>query len=93
MGKNNVRLSGRHGVNPTVVICFWCGQDNGEIALLGKLPGDVEAPRRMMLNYNPCNSCKELMSKGITMMEASDTPGNDVQPDFQGYYPTGRWLL
>ena len=39
---NSIKISQKHGVNPTIPICFWCGKEKNEIALLGKLPGDAE---------------------------------------------------
>ena len=55
-----IRLSDKHGVNPTMGVCMWCGEPTGEIALLGKLKGDVEAPRYSTLSYEPCDKCKEI---------------------------------
>ena len=37
----SIRLSPAHGVNPTIPICFWCGNEKNEIALMGKLPSAV----------------------------------------------------
>ena len=36
---------------------FWCGKERGELALLGKLPGDAEAPKNVVLDYEPCDCC------------------------------------
>jgi hypothetical protein len=92
--KMGVILSEKHGVNPTIPICFWCGKSKNEIALLGKMKGDVEAPRNMVLNYEPCDECKANMSTGVTFMEASQTPCTNGQPEMQrGLYPTGRWFV
>ena len=41
-----IRLSEKHGVNPSIGVCFYCNQDNGEVVLPGRLPDDREAPRR-----------------------------------------------
>lgn len=35
----NIRLSEKHGVNPSITICPICGKET-DIALLGKLKGD-----------------------------------------------------
>ena len=53
-----IRLSDRHGVNPTLCMCFWCGEDTGDLALLGRMKGDVEAPQKAIVNYDPCPDCK-----------------------------------
>ena len=35
--ENDILLSPKYGVNPTMPVCFWCGEDRGEIALLGRI--------------------------------------------------------
>lgn len=50
----SIRLSEKHGVNPSITICPICGKETG-IALLGKLKGDKEAPMRML--SDPCDDC------------------------------------
>lgn len=77
-----IRVSEKHGVNPTVVLCFWCGQERGDIALLGRLPNDAEAPRRAVIDHEPCDACKERMDKGITIFECEE----DGEP-------TGSWVV
>ena len=57
MAKNSIRLSEKHGVTPTIPVCFGCGKQKNEIALLGRLPNDAEAPMNMVLNYDPCEEC------------------------------------
>lgn len=41
----NIILSEKHEVNPSITVCPICGKEIG-IALLGKLKGDEEAPRK-----------------------------------------------
>ena len=77
-----MRISEKYGVNPMIVQCFFCGEDNGEIALLGYLPGDKEAPKYGYLDFEPCTKCKAQMELGITLMESVD-----------GKTPTGSWLV
>jgi len=84
MGKNDIVLSPKHGVNPSLGVCFWCGEENGTVILPGKLKGDVEAPRYMCIDYEPCDKCKEQRARGITMIE--------VKPQ-QDTTPTGRWVV
>lgn len=79
-----MRLSAKHGVNPSMGVCFWCGEDDGTIALPGRLPGDAEAPRRAVWSMEPCAKCKANMALGITLMEAN----GDTKPE-----PTGRWVV
>ena len=95
---SKIRLSEKHGVNPTLKVCFFCGEDTGEIALLGKLPNDEEAPRRLVLDYCPCDKCKEQMDTGVTLIEV-DYDTSDKRPPIskdsygQEVYPTGRWCV
>lgn len=99
MGKNEIRLSKKYGVNPTIPSCFWCGKLKNEIALLGQIGDrrkgeDIEAPMGMFINYEPCEDCRKNMSLGITVMEADTHPVIDGQTHFQeGTYPTGRWCV
>lgn len=84
-----IRLSEKHGVNPTLPKCFWCGKDTGEVALLGKLPDDKEAPRSCFISYDPCPACTEIWSKGVVFIEveASSSKREMIAP---GAAPTGR---
>lgn len=61
---DSIKLSPKHGLNPSLVKCFWCGEDMG-IALCGRLKGDIEAPRAMITGYEPCDKCREYFSQGI----------------------------
>lgn len=49
-----IRVSEKHGVNPSITICPICGKETG-IVLLGKLKGDKEAPMRIL--SDPCDDC------------------------------------
>lgn len=82
---DSIRLHPKYGVNPTISQCFWCGKDKNELALLGAAYRE-EAPRHMVLDYEPCDECKKNMALGITLMEATKTPGDDPKP-------TGRWMV
>lgn len=66
----SIRVSEKHGVNPSMPVCCYCGGDTGEIALLGRLPGDVEAPRKCIVSADPCDKCREDWKKGIALIEA-----------------------
>ena len=48
MSKNSIRLSKKYRVNPAIPKCFYCGEDKNLLFLVGRLPGDVEAPRGMV---------------------------------------------
>jgi len=85
-----IRLHKEHCLNPSVNMCFWCGESK-EIILFGaSIKG--EAPREVMTNYVPCDKCTENMALGVTLIEASDTP-NENKEIQRGTYPTGRWWV
>lgn len=91
-----VRLSPKHGVNPTLTVCFWCGEERGDIALLGRIGGklDLEAPRHAVVDFEPCDCCKAKMASGFTLMEATTAPNEVSSAQIQrGVYPTGRWCV
>lgn len=94
-------LSKKHGLNPSLDICFWCGEEKG-IALLGKIGGrnqDLKAPPKVITNYEPCDKCKEQMESGITIMEVCENSvvenlkpigKNDMG---QSVFPTGKFVV
>lgn len=90
----SIRVSEKYGVNPTIPVCFFCGEEKNEIALLGKITNkqtkeEVEAPMRMVLDYEPCDKCKEAWSKGVAIIEVTqkDLGRPNIAPNAQ---PTGR---
>lgn len=88
----SIRLHKKHGVNPTLLVCFACGEETGEIALLG---AKGKAPMRMVMNYNPCAKCRAKMKNGyVLVIEATESPVSANQVPFQpGAYPTGKTLF
>lgn len=86
-----LKLSDQHGVNPTISVCFFCEKDKG-VALLGKLKGDVKAPKRVLMDYQPCDECRKKMSVGTTVIEVVTTD-NGLPPIKEGVWPTGRWVV
>lgn len=87
--RESIRLHPKHGLNPTCCTCFWCGEDTGEVALLGAAYNG-QAPMHMVMNYEPCATCKEQFARGITLIETTTRPTNN-QPAIDGTnYPTGR---
>ena len=89
MGKG-IKVSPKHGLNPTIPICFWCGKERGEVALLGRLPGDAEAPKNVVLDYEPCECCRAGMARGFTLMEATSRPNDRGQVEAQAIEADGR---
>lgn len=86
-----IPISKKYGVNPTMGVCFWCGQHTGEIALLGELPNDAEAPRETVLNYEPCKECKQQFDEGVLIIEVET--GLKYPPIQANYSPTGRHVV
>ena len=72
----NIKLSKKHGVNPSLLVCPICGKELG-IALLGYLKGDKEAPKTIK-GQELCEDCKKLY---ITIIEIESETNRE---------PTGR---
>lgn len=101
---NSIKISPKHGVNPTIPVCFYCGEPKNEIALLGKIGGrgeDLEAPKHLVIDYEPCDKCKEMWQQGVPLVEAvSSYYIKDNRPPIQEdkatgtlLYPTGRCVV
>lgn len=96
---NDIKLSPEHGLNPTIPVCFWCGQEKEEIALLGKIDKeDSEAPRKIILNYEPCDKCKEFFNRGIHVIGVTEEPIVEtmfpiVDDGKVKLYPTGSMFV
>jgi hypothetical protein len=88
-----ITLHPEHGVNPTLGICFWCGGEDGTIAMLGLNKGK-KAPHKAIVSLEPCPACKANMALGITVIEATKFQKDAWQPCIaEGAYPTGRWAV
>jgi len=83
-----IRISERHGVNPSVEQCFVCMKDVG-VVLFGKLKGDAEAPRQVCLNYEPCDECREYMEQGIILISVDESKSDDMRNPWR----TGGWVV
>lgn len=97
-----IKISPKYGVNPTIPICFWCGKEKNEIALLGRIrkgtDSDMEAPKNAVLDYEPCDACKEQFDQGVQVIECSMSAPDGRMPvskDEQEnpVYPTGRFVI
>lgn len=96
----NIKLSKKYGVNPTIPVCFFCKQEKSEIALLGAIKDEhgteIEAPRQMILDYEPCDECKPKLAQGVTIIETSLTPTGlpPIQETQSGpCYPNGKYAV
>ena len=95
MAKDYIRISKKHGVNPSIALCAWCGKSKG-IALLGKLPEDAEAPREAVFDYEPCDDCHEMWQQGVPVLEVTNIPIHEGMPPINKEpiaYPTGRFVV
>lgn len=81
-------LSKKHGLNPTIPKCFFCGEDKNEIILAGKLKGDIEAPKNVAWDKNPCEKCQEHMKQGVIMISVQEGEEGEDNP-----YRTGGWCV
>ena len=84
---DSITLSEKHGLNPSLVRCFVCGELTNSIVLMGRLKDDAEAPRECMTG-ELCDKCKELIEKqkGAFILEVTD----DTKKDEKNSYRTGR---
>ena len=88
-----MHLSKKHGLNPSISKCFFCGEDK-DIILFGHLPKDAEAPMHVMTDYEPCNTCAETFKTGVLLVECAPNPLTKNQPAIQsGAYPTGSYAV
>ena len=81
-----IRLSDKHGVNPSVGLCFYC-RKSMDVVLFGHLPEDQEAPQECIHTMEPCDECKERMKIGVFFIEVR--PGKELGEQ----EPTGRLVV
>jgi len=95
----NLRLSPKHGVNPTIPVCFYCLKEKNEVLLLGRMKptkdtrgvtvdSDPEAPRRAVFDKEPCKECKGFMERGIVLISVLDADEGKSNP-----HRTGGWVV
>lgn len=83
-------------VQVSMVKCFWCGGDKGEIAIGEQLKAE-EAPRYIITGYDPCQECVDQIADNIRFIEVVNS-NPDGRPalhstDGRDFFPTGRMLL
>lgn len=57
----SIILSEKHGVNPSIEVCFLCQKDMG-IIMFGKLKDDAEAPRQVCMG-RLCEDCLQKLKE------------------------------
>ena len=65
---NSISLHPKHGLNPSLVVCQYCGEITNEIVLLGNTIKD-EAPRHSIISLEPCENCKKIFEQGVAIIE------------------------
>lgn len=95
---NSIKVSPKHGLNPTIPVCFFCGKEKNEIALLGQIGDrrkgeDFEAPMKMILDFVPCEDCQKKFAEGVLLIEVTSTPEYIGMPIAENAYPTGRYVV
>lgn len=86
---SGIRLDKKHGVNPSLEICYFCGDAKG-VVLFGKLhttlrssfekqgqSRDGEAPRSVVMNQEPCSKCIEYMKQGVMLISVDESKTED----------------
>jgi hypothetical protein len=74
--EDSIRLHPKHGLNPTIPICFFCGKPRNEVVLLGNAYRD-EAPMEMCIDHEPCDECKAMMEMGVMLVSVKDNTGHE----------------
>lgn len=85
----SIQLSEKYGVNPSINVCFYCGEDKNELVLPGRLKGDVEAPRRGVWDKKPCDTCKGYMEQGIILISVDEAKTTDRENPWR----SGGWVV
>lgn len=90
-----IKMSPKHGVNPCMPVCFFCGKERNEIVLFGKIgKEDREAPMRAIVDYEPCEECQKKFAEGVLLVEVTTYPNTENQPMIaRDAYPTGRYAV
>ena len=82
-------LSPKHGLNPSLMVCWLCLKETG-VALCGRIlkGDDQEAPPRIA-DTEPCPTCREYMQQGIILISVDD----EKTTDKKNPYRTGGWVV
>lgn len=90
---NAIRISPKHGLNPTIPVCFFCGKEKNQLILMGRLKDDAEAPKNTFFDYEPCEECRKKFDQGILLIGVSETSPDGRPPIAKGAYPTGVYAV
>lgn len=95
---NSIKISPKHGLNPCIPICVFCGKEKDEVAIMGKLKGDAKAPRSAIIDYQPCDECLANWAQGVALIKVTTMqPENNLPPliekDGKKLYPTAQYYV
>lgn len=77
----SIPISPKHGLNPTVPVCLYCGKDKDEVAICGKInKQDDQMPMRCVIDALPCDECRKLWSAGVVLIRVSKTKKGRMVP-------------
>lgn len=83
-----------------LLCCFWCGEDMGVTidrrVKRGRPP--IDAPKRFIAGYDPCDKCKKIFDKGIHVIGVTPDPVYENQEPMgmdgkTPMYPNGTWFM
>lgn len=101
---SHITVDPKHGLNPGLELCFYCQEPKG-IVLYGAIghtkrkafkeagidiSADGEAPRKLTLNREPCDKCKELMEQGVILISCREVQSEEEKSN---PYRTGGWVV
>ena len=86
---NSIRISPKHGVNPSLHQCFFCGEPKGVLLFGRRGIEDAEAPREVCIDREPCDKCKGFMEQGIILIGVDA----DKTTDEKNPYRDGNWCV
>lgn len=95
-----INFDEKHGLNPSLDICFYCGEDKG-VVLFGKLNSDIKghfesqgqsedgkAPRKVVMTKTPCKKCIEHMKQGVLFISIDESKTVDEENPYRTGYMT-----
>jgi len=105
---DSIRVSKKHGVNPSITQCFLCGKDK-DILLMGHISGGKASEMKQAgVDIKPEHDAEAPMKMGVVDMEPcqkcldwmsqgiiliSVADGEDEKADNKNPYRTGGWCV
>ena len=91
-----IKISSKYGLNPSIPTCAFCGQPKNELVLFGKMGRrneDIEAPKNPIIDYEPCDKCKEMIGDNVLVIGVEDKGTKNIMPIQNNLIPTGTWCV